>query len=262
VLSLEDFLGGLPRFPAAPPGADLRWHGPALGDDRVGLVWGDGLAVGVADDVGGAAAHDGPGPFGEVGGDDADGTEVVFAAFGHLLAVDDRELGVLLAGGVGGADQGGAQQRGAGLGDGLALAVGVPGFGGVGVRPVKERNRLPVANRAGSPMHAVSAGPPMSARGQGAGEAARVHLLVVGLALGGVGGKFGGDSAQQPRFGGDFGGQASEVDGGVAGVKLQRGLGSIQPLAGAFGVLVAAGGLVMTAASRVAPSLSKARGSA
>jgi hypothetical protein len=33
---------------------------------------------------------------------------VVFAALGHLLVVDGRELGVLLAGGVGSADQGGA----------------------------------------------------------------------------------------------------------------------------------------------------------
>src|SRR5690242_10285408 len=87
-LSFEDFLGGLPRFFAAAAGADLRWHGPVLGDDRVGLLGGYGAAVGVADEVGRAAAHDGPGPLGEAGGDDADGAEVVFAAFGHLLIVD------------------------------------------------------------------------------------------------------------------------------------------------------------------------------
>src|SRR5215472_5425718 len=71
VLSFEDFLGGLPRLLAAPAGADFGGHGPALGDDRLGLVRGDGLAVGIADDVGSAAAHGGPGPLGEVGGDDA-----------------------------------------------------------------------------------------------------------------------------------------------------------------------------------------------
>src|SRR5579875_2152692 len=85
VLSLEDFLGGLPLLLAAPAGADLGWHGPVLGDDRLGLLDGEGAAVGVADDVGGAAAHDGPGPFGEAGGDHAQRAEVVLAALGHLL---------------------------------------------------------------------------------------------------------------------------------------------------------------------------------
>src|SRR5262249_32191632 len=101
-LSFEDFLGGLPRLLAAPPGADLGGHGPVFGDDRLSLVWGDGLAVGVADGVGRAAAHDGPGPLGEAGGGDAQRAEVVFAAFGHLQVVDAGELGVLLAGGIGG----------------------------------------------------------------------------------------------------------------------------------------------------------------
>jgi hypothetical protein len=104
VLSFEDFLGGLPLL-AAPPGADLGWDGPALGDDLLGLLRGERAAVGVADEVGLAAAHDGPGSFGEGGGDDAGGAEVVFAAFGHLLVVEAGELGVLLAGGVRGADQ-------------------------------------------------------------------------------------------------------------------------------------------------------------
>src|SRR6266516_848027 len=88
VLSLEDFLGGLPRLLAAPAGADLREHGPALGDDRFGLLGGDGPAVGVADDVGSAAAHDGPGALGEAGRGHAECAEVIFAALGHLLVVD------------------------------------------------------------------------------------------------------------------------------------------------------------------------------
>src|SRR6266516_7942628 len=87
-LSFEDFLGGLPRLFAAPAGADLGGHGPAPGDDCLGLVRGDGLAVGVADDVGRAAAHDGPGPLSEAGGDHAERAEVVFAAFGNLQVVD------------------------------------------------------------------------------------------------------------------------------------------------------------------------------
>src|SRR3974390_731676 len=132
VLSCEDFLRGLPRLLAAPPGADLGWHGPVFGDDRLGCRGGDGPAVGVADDVGGAAAHHGPGPLGEAGGDDAERAEMVLAALGHLLVVDAGELGVLPAGVAGGADQGGAQQRGAGLGHGLALAVGLAGLRGRG----------------------------------------------------------------------------------------------------------------------------------
>jgi hypothetical protein len=78
--------------------------------------------------------------------------------------------------------------------------------------------------------------------GLGAGEGGRVHGLVAGFALGGVGGEFGGDRAQQPGLGGDLGGQAGEAGGGVTGVELQRGLGGLQPLAGAPGALVAVGG--------------------
>src|SRR5215831_8513340 len=88
VLSFGDFLRGLPRLLAAPPGAGLGRHGPVRRDDGFGLRGGDGAAVGVADDIRGAAAHDGPGSFGEVGGGDAEGAEVVFAALGHLLVVD------------------------------------------------------------------------------------------------------------------------------------------------------------------------------
>src|SRR5882757_10233587 len=87
VLSFEDFLGDLPRLLAAPPGADLGWDGPVSGDDLLRFGWGDRAAVGVADGVGLAAAHDGPGPFGEGSGDDAERAEVVFAAFGHLQVV-------------------------------------------------------------------------------------------------------------------------------------------------------------------------------
>jgi hypothetical protein len=123
-----------------------------------------GRPFGVADDVGHAAVHHGPGSFGEVGRDDAEGAEVVFAALDHLHVVDAGELGVLPAGGVGGADHGGAQQRRPGFGYGLSLAVGVAGLDALGVSPVKDRNWLPRRNRVGSPMAATRAGPPTSAR--------------------------------------------------------------------------------------------------
>jgi hypothetical protein len=99
-----------------------------FGDDLLGLVGRDGFAGGVADDVGHAPVHEGPGTFGDAASHDAEGFEVARAAFGHLRVVDLRELGVLFAGVVGGADQGRAQQSGSGLGHGLALAVGVAGL--------------------------------------------------------------------------------------------------------------------------------------
>ena len=66
----EHLLGGLPHLLAAAPGADLGWDGPVFGDDGFGLVVFDGAAVCVADDVRGAAGHDRPESFGEVGGHD------------------------------------------------------------------------------------------------------------------------------------------------------------------------------------------------
>jgi len=123
-MSGEDLLRGLPLLGASPL-ADLFGHGPVVGDDGLGLLGGDGGAVGVAEDIGRASVHDGPGPLGQVGGDHAGRAEVVFAALDHLGVVDAGQLGVLAAGVVGGADQGGAQQLVAGLGDGLAFAVAV-----------------------------------------------------------------------------------------------------------------------------------------
>ena len=75
-MSLQDLLR--PSF-AAPPPADLLRHGPAFGDDLLGLGGGDGGGVGVADDVGRAAVHDCPGALGQVGGDHTDRPEVVFS---------------------------------------------------------------------------------------------------------------------------------------------------------------------------------------
>ena len=108
--------------------------------------------------------HDGACPFGEVGDGDAEGAEVVLATFDHLDAVDVGELRIEFAGVVGGAHQGGAQQRRAGFGHGLALAVGFPGLGRFGDQAGEGPDRLPRRNRDGSPMQATRAGPPTSVR--------------------------------------------------------------------------------------------------
>lgn len=64
-MSHEDLVRGLPLL-RPPATADLFGHGPVLGDDRLGLLEGHGGAVGVADDIGHAALHDGPRPLGQV----------------------------------------------------------------------------------------------------------------------------------------------------------------------------------------------------
>jgi hypothetical protein len=161
-MSGEDLLRGLP-LPVASLLADLFGHGPVLGDDLLGLGGGDRRAVGVADHIWHVPVHDHPGPLGQVRGDHAHRAEVVFAALDHLQVVEAGQLGIGAAGVVGGADQGGAQQPVAGLGDGLALAVGVAGLRRLGARPVKDRNLAAVANRLAGPMVATRAGPLTSA---------------------------------------------------------------------------------------------------
>ena len=162
-MSGEDLLRGLPLL-AAPLPADLFGHGPVVGDDGLGLGGGDRGAIGVADHIGRAAVHDGPGALGQVGGDHADRPEVVLAALDHLGVVDTGELGVLAAGVVGGPDQGSPEQLVAGLGDGLALAVAVAGLGCLGGQAGKDRNLAGLGNRWAVPMVATRAGPPMVAR--------------------------------------------------------------------------------------------------
>jgi hypothetical protein len=135
-----------------------------LGDDGLGLLSSDRGAVGVADHIRHAAVEGDPGSLGEVGGDHADRAEVVLAALDHLEVVDAGQLGVLAAGVVGGADQGGAQQPVAGLADRLAVAVGLAGLRRLGARPVTARKLLAAGKRLALPMVAVRAGPPISAR--------------------------------------------------------------------------------------------------
>src|SRR5262249_54071522 len=144
----------------------------------------------------------------------------------------------------GGADQGGAQQRGAGFGHGLALAVGFAGFGGFGGQAGEGAEPLAVGE-PGWVAHACGQGGPANVgqAGQGAGEGGGGHLLGAGLARGGVGGESGLEPLQEAVFGGDLGGQAGEVDGGVAAVEIQGGGGGVPPLAGALGALMVVRGL-------------------
>src|SRR5215210_3422898 len=78
--SRTDLLGDLPRLPAASALTHLLRDGPALGDDGLRILGADGRAVDVADDVGLVALHHRPRSFGQVGGDDAQSTEVALAA--------------------------------------------------------------------------------------------------------------------------------------------------------------------------------------
>ena len=82
--------------------------------------------------VGSAAEHRGVQPQREVAGHDAACLEVAGAALGHLHVVDTGELGVELAGGIGGPGHSGPAQGRSGLGHRLALAVGLAGLAGPG----------------------------------------------------------------------------------------------------------------------------------
>ena len=113
-----EVLGG-----AAVPGrfADLGRDLVVLGDDIAALGGGHGLAVGVAQPVGLPAAPAGHDPGQQHRGDVA-GRGVVVVALAHQSDVSGGDLGVDLAGGVGGLEQGGAQQWVAGFGQ-----PGLPG---------------------------------------------------------------------------------------------------------------------------------------
>jgi hypothetical protein len=169
---------------------------------------------------------------------------VVVAAFDHLDPGEAGQLGVLAAGVVGGADQGGAQQPVAGLGDGLALAVGLAGLGRLG----GQAGEGPEPGRGGEAAgwaHGGDQGGPADGgqAGQAAGQGGWVDAPVAGLPLAGVPLQLGLGGPQQPDLGGDLGSQLGEGDGGVVAVQLQGGLGSRAPLGGPAGALLAVGGL-------------------
>ncbi len=130
------------------------------------------------------------------------------AALGHLLVVDLRELGVLLAGGVGGADERRAQQRGPGLAHRLALAVTLAGLAGprgqpgIGLEPRATAEPARAAH-GGHQDRGADLGEP----GQRPGQLAGIGLQVVPFAGGGVDGEPGLDGFQQPDLGGHLGGQ-------------------------------------------------------
>lgn len=106
-MSHKDLLRGRPLrgFARATTGAHVGGDLPVLSDDLLGLFGGDGFAGGVADDVGHVPVHDGSGTFGQPGRDHAQRLEMVRPAFDHLRVVDLRQLRVLFAGVVSGADQ-------------------------------------------------------------------------------------------------------------------------------------------------------------
>ena len=203
------------------------------GDDRFGLNGVDWSVVGVADEVGPAAVHHRPEAFGQVGGDHAEGAEVVLAALDHLDVVDPGELGVLVAGVVGGADQGGAQQARTGFRHRLALAVGVAGLGGFGGQTGEAAERLAGGEPGGVTDRGDQGGAAdVGDAGQAACQPGRVDLPVAGFAVLGMTDELGLHGAQQPDLGGDLSGQIGERRCGVAGVEGQRGVGGVDPLLG------------------------------
>jgi hypothetical protein len=133
------------------------------------------------------------------GGHDTEGAEVVLAALDHLQVVDAGELGVGLPGVVGGADEGGAQQRGPGLGHGLSLVVGVAGLGGLGDQ-TGEGPELLAPSEAGGVAHGSHERGPADVgdTGQGTGEFEGVDPSVGGLPFDGVSGELGLHGSQEP----------------------------------------------------------------
>jgi len=130
-----------------------------------------------------------------------------------------------------------------------ALEMGWPlrsvsGFGGFGGQ-AGEGAELLAGGEPGRVAHACGQRGPagVGQAGQRPGAGGGVHLLVAGLALGGVGGELGLEHLQQADFGGDLGGRAGEAGGGVAAVEIQRSAGGVQPLAGALSALVVVRGL-------------------
>src|SRR6266536_2828817 len=104
-----------------------------------------------------------------------------------------------------------------------------------GASPVKDRNLPAVGNRWAGPMVAVRAGPPIWARpGR---ERARPGGSSTPAGRHGARAQLGGP--EQADLGLDLGGQVGEGHRGVVVVQLQRGVGGVEPLGGATGVLLA-----------------------
>src|SRR6266568_4203379 len=166
---------------------------------------------------------------------------------GHGVALGDDlpgliwgERGVEVAGGVGGTVKGGAQQPVAGLGDGLALAVAVASLGrawgkpGEGSKPAGGREPVGGAHGGGQ------GGPTdLGQAGQGAGQLERARPGGSSTPAGRHGARAQLGGPEQADLGLDLGGQVGEGHRGVVVVQLQRGVGGVEPLGGATGVLLA-----------------------
>ena len=157
-------------------------------------------------------------PQREVAGDDAAGLEVAGAAFGHLGVVDAGELGVELAGGVGGADHGGPAQGRPGLGHRLALAVGLAGLAGPGGQ-AQEGLEVVAAGEPAGLAHDGGHGraADLGQARQRPGDLGGVDLAVGVLAGGGVGRELGLDRLEQADLGGHLGARSANGTAGSPG---------------------------------------------
>src|SRR5581483_6682459 len=122
--------GRPPLLLAPPPSPHVLRHGEAAGDDRLRLGPVGGPSIEVADHVRRATNHGGPEPTSKMRRHDRHRLVVVGAALDHLHVVDPGELRVELSRGVGGPHEHAPKPPIAGLGHGLALAVGLPGLRG------------------------------------------------------------------------------------------------------------------------------------
>jgi hypothetical protein len=150
--------------------------------------------------------------------------------FACPLVVDGGELRVDLAGGVGRADQLLAEPGGAGLGDRLALAVGLAGLRRPGGQPGErlEPTRRPEALRSahrGDQQRRADLGD----AGQAAGQLVGLDLAVGPLAGLLVGLLLAKHRAQKPDLGGQLGSQILVGHDGVVAVQGHRSLGNPQP---------------------------------
>src|SRR5579884_4202957 len=246
-MSLVDLVRGLPSvLPALPASAALAHvvgHLP-VGSQGLGFRWGDQGTVDVSELVGGTASEHRPGALAQVGSDNAEGLEVAGAALDDLDGVEAGELGVEMAGVVGGAEQGGAKQARAGLGHGLAFAVGLAGLGGPGSQAGEGAEAGATGEAAGV---ADQGGQSRSAdggdTGQAAGELVRVDLEVGLFASRLVGGQFGLGGLREANLGDHLGGTVIEGEGRMVTVELEREVGGVEPGLGALLAEMPAGGL-------------------
>jgi hypothetical protein len=138
------------------------------------------------------------------------------ATLGHLRVVDGGQLGVELAGGVGGLDQLAAQRPRAGLGHGLVLAVGLAGLAGSGCQPGEGLERA----RVGEPSRPAHRGDQLRGAdraqpGQAGGQPGRVDMGEGGITGVLMPGPLGLGGLHQAHLAGDLGPQVVQGGGAV-----------------------------------------------